>query len=107
MFGHYARFESPSFAKSAGLVECAGLAGSVPESDGLCSVADDHKQIASACPAGRLCRLAVLSHPCRGTAGLRDCGVALEEELGVESGRVGFDGAGDVTPVRRLVRHHC
>lgn len=107
LFGHYARFESPSFAKTAGLVECAGLAGSLPESDDLCSVVDDYGQIASACPGGRLCGLAVPSHPSRGAASLRNSGVALDDFLGMESGRVGFDGADDVIPVRRLVRHHC
>ena len=101
------RVESPTSANSAGLVECAGLAGSVPESNGLCSVADNLGQIASACPAGRLCRLAVLSYPRLGSAGLRDYGVALEDELGVETGRVGPDGAGDAIPVRSLVRHYC
>ena len=100
-------FESPTSTNSAGLVECAGLAGSVPESDGLCFVTDDHGQIASACPAGRICRHAVLSYPRHGAAGLREDGMALEDEPGAEIRRVGLDGAGDVTAVRRLVRPHC
>ena len=103
----YAHFESSTSAKSAGLVECPGLADTVSESDGLCFPADDPGQIADACPAGSLCRLAVLSHSRRGAAGMRGRGVALEDELWVESGRVGFDGAGDVAPVRCLVRRHC
>ena len=103
----YARFGFTISAKFASLVECSRLAGSLSKSHGLFSVADVFIQISDACPAAGPCRCLVLSDPCRGVAGLRDCGVAVEAEWALESGLVGSDRAWDVAPGRGFTRHHC
>ena len=103
----YAGSECTTSPDSAGLVERADLAGGVPESDGLCSILDDGGSFTTARPAGKTCSLAVLSHPYCGAACLRHDRVALEEKPGLARVWVSIDGAGNVTPSRRLVHHHC
>ena len=81
------------------------MAGGVPESDGLFSVADDCGQMACGRSSGKSGGLAILSNSDRGAAGVRARGVAVEIEPWLESGLAGRDGAGNVVSVRHFVRH--
>jgi len=63
--------------------------------------------MASACPAGKLSRRAVLPHSSLGAPGVREGGLAVEAEPALESWLAGFDGACHVAPVRRFDCHHC
>jgi len=63
--------------------------------------------MAGACAARVVARCVALSYLCPGATALRDCGVAIEDEKGLESRLVNFDGGRFSAPVRRLGRHHC
>lgn len=102
----YAHFHSLSLERSARVVERAGLAGGVLESDDLCIVTDDNDATPSATLGGDRYRLALLYPPHRCRPGLRYDSAKNQDCPEMENDRIGFDDARDAISVQCLDFHH-